>query len=83
MKERPAMNRIENQRLRPIEPNVLYPLKLFQQYAGIANHGLRTARRNGMRVLRVSNRAYVLGSDFIEYVIRVQADPMESQNTRS
>ncbi len=51
-----------------IEPHVLYPLPVFKTHTGLGDAALRAARRNGMRVLRVGGRGFILGSDFIEYV---------------
>jgi hypothetical protein len=52
----------------PIEPDVLYPLAVFKRHTGLGDAALRSARRNGLRVLRVGGRGSILGSDFIEYV---------------
>ena len=66
----PKQNR--NERLQPIHSQTLYPLSVFGQYAGLSTAAIRTARRGGLRVLRMGRRAYVLGSDFIEYALKAQ-----------
>lgn len=54
--------------LEPIEPQKLYPLDAFMRAAGMGKSALRAARRNGLTVKYVGCRAYVKGSDFIDYV---------------
>lgn len=63
---------IKTDRLQPIHPESHYPLQVFGEYTGLSTAALRTARRGGLRVLRIGNRGYVLGSDFIDYAIKVQ-----------
>lgn len=63
----------KNAALQPIHPQSLYPLSIFGAHAGLSAFAIRTARKGGLRILRVGNRAYVLGSDFIEYAIKAQA----------
>lgn len=67
----PKQTRGDN--LRPIDPRILYPLPVFEEHSGLSKAAMRTARRNGLRVLRVGGRAFVLGSDFIEYVLKAQS----------
>lgn len=43
-----------------------------QEQLAKATEVMRTARRHGLRVLRVGRRSYVLGSDFIEYAVASQ-----------
>jgi hypothetical protein len=65
--------RTKNDRLQPIQPQSLYPLQVFEEHAGLSSTAIRTARRGGLRVLRIGIRAYILGSDFIDYAIKAQA----------
>ena len=44
------------------------PLDLFYQKTGLSRHALRAAQKAGLRVRRAHTRAYVLGSDWIEYL---------------
>ena len=52
----------------PIEPGKIYPLALFKQITGFGNHAMRTARKQGLRVRYLAGRAFVMGSDFLDYV---------------
>ena len=61
-----------------IEPEVLYPLEEFKTLAGLGNHAMRTARRNGLFVRRANNRSYVLGRDYLEYLNQVSPKPESS-----
>lgn len=54
--------------LGPIEPATLYPLTILQERTGFGADAMRTARRNGLRVLYTCGRGFVLGSDFIGFV---------------
>lgn len=54
--------------LGPIEPLVMYPLPDLQGRSGMGVGALRTARRQGLKVLYIAGRAYVKGADFIAYV---------------
>ena len=62
-----------NEKLNPIDSQLLYPLPVFMEYSGMSNYAVRMARRRGMRVLRVGGRGYVLGSDFITYAQDAQS----------
>ncbi len=63
-------------------PGVVAPTDLYHVDELLARlkwskHAWRTARRQGLRVLRAGGRAYVLGSDLIAYLSRMnggQAD---------
>lgn len=52
-----------------INPDELYTLKAFAQRLGIREATVRSARRAGLRVYYVHKRAYILGRDWIEYVV--------------
>lgn len=57
-----------------IEPAVLYKLDELKRRAGLGNWAFRTARKNGLKVRYLANRAFVKGSDFIDFVERVATD---------
>jgi hypothetical protein len=46
----------------------IYPRDEFLDRMRWGKHAWRTACRNGLRVLRAGGRAYVLGSDLVEYL---------------
>ena len=56
-------------KLGPIAPDVLYPLPELQARSGLGTDAMRTARRQGLLVHYTAGRAFVLGSDFIRYVV--------------
>lgn len=57
-----------------IAPDELYTLNAFARRLGIKAATLRSARRAGLKVYYVHKHAYVLGRDWIDYVLRT-ADP--------
>lgn len=57
-----------------IEPNVLYRLEELKKRSGLGDWAMRTARKNGLKVIRKAGKAFVFGGDFIEYMRR-QDDP--------
>ena len=59
----------EQQRSGVVNPDQLYTLDAFKRCIDIKDATLRAARRNGLRVSRVHGRAFVLGSDWIDYVL--------------
>lgn len=52
-----------------INPEELYTLKAFTNRLGIKAATVRAARRAGLRVYYVHKHAYILGRDWIEYVL--------------
>lgn len=48
--------------------NGVYSLADFQKRVGLSRDGMRSARRAGLRVIRLHNRAYVRGSDWMDYL---------------
>lgn len=56
-----------------IEAGAVYTLQELKRRAGVAEWWLRTARRNGLRVIRAGNRGYVRGEDFIGYLDKLGA----------
>jgi hypothetical protein len=51
-----------------IEPGVLYSLDEAKQRTRMSNHAFRSARQNGLRVLYVGRRAFVMGDDIISHI---------------
>jgi hypothetical protein len=51
-----------------ISPSDVYRLDEFQARVGWSNDAWRTARSNGLKVIRTQGRAYVRGSDFLDYL---------------
>jgi hypothetical protein len=52
----------------PIEPSALYPLGVLRARTGLGIAAIRHMRREGLAVRYVAGRAFVRGSDFIEFV---------------
>lgn len=52
-----------------IHPDELYTLKAFTRRLGIRSATVRAARRAGLRVSYAHKQAYILGRDWIEYVL--------------
>lgn len=57
-----------------IEGGRSYPLPLFQRLSGLGTWGIRQARRDGLRVVKVGRRKFVLGSDWLTYLERQAAN---------
>jgi len=51
-----------------ISADRVYPLPVFKTLAGLGDHALRTARRNGLKVTYAGRRGFVRGSDWLEYL---------------
>jgi hypothetical protein len=45
-----------------------YRLEELSRRLGVGRHGLRAMRRGGLKIRRVANRAFVLGSDVIAFL---------------
>lgn len=58
-------NRSED--LAGIDPALQYPLERFEQIAGLGRAALREARRKGLKVTYIHGRAFVRGSDWMDY----------------
>ena len=52
-----------------ISPDDLYTLDEFRARTKLGQAALRTLRRAGLRVIYQSGRAFIFGSDFIEFLI--------------
>ena len=49
-----------------IQRGTVYPISDFEQLAKKGRHAMRSARRDGLRVIRKGGRAYVSGDDFFD-----------------
>ena len=56
-----------------IELNAVYTMAEFQARTGLGKSAMRAARRKGMRVLYAGRNAFVLGSDFVEFLTHSDA----------
>lgn len=52
-----------------IRPEELYCLNTFRRRIGVTDATLRTARRCGLKVYYLHNRAFIYGRDWISYVL--------------
>lgn len=50
-----------------IERGKVYPLRLFLQITGMGSRGLRTAQKQGLRVVYQGRTAFVVGDDFADF----------------
>ena len=57
-----------------IEPQQLYTYDAITNRLGITRKTIRAAIRKGLKVSRVHKRAYILGQDWIDYVISNGSD---------
>ena len=69
--------------LQPICPRTLYPLPVFQQVSGLRAHAMRIARRNGLKVRHMGNRAFVWSEDFFDYLFSSDSDGGKGKNGKS
>lgn len=53
-----------------IKPQELYTLKAFKRRLEIADATLRSARRAGLRVTYIHKQGFILGRDWIDYVMK-------------
>ena len=54
--------------LEPIANDRSYALPTFMRSVGWGRHAMASARRNGLRVVRVGGRCFVRGADFSEFL---------------
>lgn len=52
-----------------INPEELYTLTAFKRRLGVADATLRAARRAGLKVHYLHKQGFILGRDWIEYVV--------------
>ncbi|PHQ34387.1 hypothetical protein [Rhodopirellula bahusiensis] len=63
------MKTTDNSILGVINPEELYTLTAFKRRLGVADATLRTARRAGLKVHYLHKQGFILGSDWIDYVV--------------
>jgi hypothetical protein len=68
-KERLEMPRGSTVARIPIERGQIYRLDHFKEASGLGFHAMRTARAQGLRVRYLGGKAFVLGDDFLDYVL--------------
>ena len=61
-------------KLGPIIPDQMYPLLALQERIGLGKTAMRSLRRKGLKVKYLLGRAFVKGSDFIEFVEEIGKD---------
>ncbi len=57
----------DDEKLRPICANEVYPLSLFIKRAGLHRASVKQMRLKGLKIKRIGRRSYVYGSDFIDW----------------
>lgn len=58
-------------RLGTIQANAAYPLPVFSRLTGMKATALRSARRAGLRVCDAGGRRWIIGSDWLAYLDRI------------
>lgn len=61
-----------------IDKDSSYTLSTFSKLTGLKRDALRTARRNGLKVIYRHNRGFVMGRDWLSYL-----DGLESVNDKT
>lgn len=51
-----------------INPATLYRIESLKAAAGVGEWAIRQMRRNGLKIRYIAGKAFVLGSDFIDYI---------------
>ena len=52
-----------------VEPQHLYTYDAITKRLGITRKTIRAAIRNGLKVSRAHRKAYILGQDWIDYIV--------------
>lgn len=52
-----------------VEPGTLYLVTELKSRTGIGSWALRSARRDGLRIIRKCGRNWILGADFIAWLL--------------
>lgn len=60
-------------RATPILIDGIYQLADFQELTARGDSAIRSARRNGLRVMRCGQRGYVHGRDFLDFLRTLDA----------
>ena len=55
----------------------LYSLAEIKRRLGLGAHALWTARRHGLRVLRIGRNDFILGKDLIAYAVEMYLKPVQ------
>ena len=63
-----------------IEPQLLYNYDALTRQLGFTRKTIRAAVRNGLKVYRVHKRAFILGQDWIDYVLANGSDPSNTSS---
>ena len=66
---RPARALKPRATLSEISRDSIYPLDVFMTHSGLSQAALREARRNGLKVRRIGRRSFIVGEDFLKYVM--------------
>ncbi len=53
-----------------ISQDACYTLSELQKRTGLKRDAMRSARKNGLRVIYRHNRAFIMGSDFLSYLAK-------------
>ena len=53
---------------------MLYRVEIFRAGVGWGLHAMRTARRNGLKVIYTAGRCYVRGNDALAYFDRIATE---------
>jgi predicted DNA-binding transcriptional regulator AlpA len=69
----------QSDHLAPISPKRLYPLSLLQRQSGLDSEEIRLALRRGLVSHKAGDRVFVLGSDFIHWVVNQKSDEKPGQ----
>lgn len=64
-----------------INPEELYTLAAFKRRLGVADATLRAARRAGLKVHYLHKQGFILGRDWIEYVVSSGPNSSRGQTT--
>ncbi len=62
---------------------MVYPLPVFEQMTGLGKAALRSARRAGLMVRYVSGRGWVLGRDWIDFVVEQGQTEGDERRTKN
>jgi len=64
-----------------IRADAMYTLDELKRRSQLGTAALRTARRNGLPVLRIGRRSYVSGGSFIQWPMRTPAESELAQKS--
>ncbi|TWT60840.1 hypothetical protein [Rubinisphaera italica] len=64
-----------------INTEELYTLRTFKKRLDISDHTLRVARRAGLQVRYLHKQGYILGRDWIDYVLNSSRSSQEAEPT--